>query len=152
MIDVLRFQIFNRQTREKLDDSSFVVVHKEWSSAVKPTYTISLESQGGDVRNALLIFASGRFTVSYLIEDHVGLLVSDAPDMVFILQFCPFEYDAAVEFRENLYRHRSRNWDTMSNDELVGHVFSNKHEAYFIGTDLSYPSVLKAMFFRRELL
>lgn len=145
MIDVLRFGIFNRQTKEKLEESLFAVIHKEWTANISATYVISLESHGGDVHNLLLLFAAGNYTVSNIIEDHVGLLVSGEPDLVFILQFSPFEHDAAVAFRAEAFRQRSRTLDYLSNDELVG------KRMRLICADVSvhamcHPTVLKAVF------
>lgn len=125
----MKFEVFNRQTREKLDESAFAIIHRETNGNGSVSYTISLESDGGVAQPPLMIFSSWRFSVSNAIKDRVGLLVSDAPNTVFILQFSPFENDAARTFRAEVFPQRSITLERISNGELVGHAVVHKHEA-----------------------
>lgn len=124
MTDVLRLEIFNRQTKEKVEESPFAVVHKQWCKNMSLTYTISLESHGV-TRKSLLCFSVGRFSISQIIEDRIGLLLTDEPNMLFIIQFAPFENEAAVAFHTEIFYRRSLSLDPISEDELVGRVKLN---------------------------
>lgn len=80
------------------------------------------------MRDPLLIFTNGRYSVSNIIEDRVGLLEIGEPNMAFILQFSPFDNDA-VTFRADVFPHRRTTLEPMSDRELVGHVVLKKHES-----------------------
>lgn len=118
VIDVMKFEIFNRQTKEKLEESLFAVIHRVWAKDRPGTYSITVDSHGV-LQKLLLIFSSGRFCVSDLIMDRIGLVVLDEPNIVFILQFSPFESDAAVAFHQHLFLRRCRTMDPISDEELV---------------------------------
>ena len=147
-MDVLRYQIFNRHTREKVEDSSFAVVHKDWSHSTKMTYTSSLESHGA-TQKLLLVFSQWRFSVGNIIENRLGLLVMDEPNLVFILQFSPFEDEAAVAFHTELYSRRRLPMAPISDNELVSRACSVARELFLLS--VSMREVYFLLFFRREL-
>lgn len=126
MVNVSRFEIINRYTKEKVAESLSAVIHKEFGRNTMATYTISSIS-GGVTQNPLLIFASERFSVTNIIEDRMGLSVSDDPNMVFILHFSPSENNAADVFCRDL-RRRSKTLDPISDRELVSRAFNDHHE------------------------
>lgn len=130
MVDVLRLEAFDRQTKKKVDESLFAVIHKERNGNKSTTFMISLQFVGGIVEKPLLIFSSWRFSISNVIKDHVGLFISDEPNMIFILQFSPFEDDAAITFRADAFRQRSRRMDPISDSELVSRAFRYKLGIY----------------------